>query len=214
MRTSKQMLAVAAALTMTAGMSACSGDSDSAATEASGAVSVTTPSIEPPPSTPPMDTGSPQPGTPHTSGSAAGATETAHTVIATAEKAVKGGTVYDLEHDDDSGDQVWDVKVAGKDGSETELDISSDGGTVVRQHQDDDPDDDIATLQQATVPLTEAIDTAAGEAQGAGDLYAAEIDTTDQGMLVWQVTFGGDDGITVLVDASKGSVVTSGPDVG
>jgi len=154
-------------------------------------------------------------GTSGTSGNAGGAqTRTALTVIDTATKAVSGGSVFDLEKDHDQGKQVWEVKVADGKGRQFDLDISADGSTVVRRHQDRTPDDDIAKLHTAKITVQKAIGVAASHAQGKGDLSSLEIDTTGGGTVVWQVGFGGDDGTTVLVDAHQGTVVSMGSDAG
>lgn len=141
-------------------------------------------------------------------------TQAALAAIATAQGAVQGGQVFDLEDEVEGGQRVWEAKVATPDGRQSTLDIAQDGSSVLTNDEDPSPDDDVRKLQAAQVRLEDAIATAAGQAQGAGDLTALEVDTTNQDTLVWQVDFGGDDGTTVLVDATTGAVVDAGPDVG
>lgn len=146
--------------------------------------------------------------------SPAGSTGTALSAIATAQKAVAGGKLFDLESDTRQGRHVWEAKVADPKGAQYNLDLTSDGGSVSARHQDPTPDDDIAKLRSATVPVGRAVHIAAGRAQGAGALSSLEIDTHRGSTVVWQVGFGGDDGTTVIVDAHSGRVLAAGRDAG
>ena len=51
-------------------------------------------------------------------------------------------------------------------------------------------------------------------AKGKGNLTSLELDTDDDNTVIWQIEFGGDDGTTVLIDATSGEVLDVGPDVG
>ncbi|MEX0426048.1 PepSY domain-containing protein [Nocardioides sp. DS6] len=139
-------------------------------------------------------------------------TDTALAAIATAERSVPGGKVFDLESDSAGGQRRWDVKVASGQ-RQYELDITADGAKVVDRRQDKTPDDDVAKLKSAAVPLERAIAIAAGRAQGQGKLSSLEIDS-DRRTVLWQISFGGDSGTTVLVDATSGKVLRVGRDVG
>lgn len=134
--------------------------------------------------------------------------------IATARSTVAGGQVFDLEDETERGQRVWSAKVATPDNRQFNLAISQDGNSVVANDEDTTPDDDIRKLRSAKVALADAIDIAAGRAAGKGNLTSLEIDTAGGSTVVWQIEFGGDDGITVLVDATTGKVLDVGPDVG
>ncbi|MFC3690241.1 PepSY domain-containing protein [Aquipuribacter hungaricus] len=141
-------------------------------------------------------------------------TQAALAAVTAAQGAVQDGRVFDLEDEVEGGQRLWKARVASPDGRQFTLDIAQDGSSVLSNDEDPTPDDDVAKLQGAQVGLEDAVATAAGQAQGAGDLTAVEIDTIDRDTVVWQVDFGDDDGTTVLVDAATGAVVATGPDVG
>lgn len=134
--------------------------------------------------------------------------------IATAQQEVDGGKVFDLEDDTERGQRVWSAKVATADDRQFNLAISQDGANVTSNDEDKTPDDDIRKLKAAKVSLKDAINTAVGRAKGEGDLTSLEIDTDDNKTVVWQVEFGGDNGTTVLLDATSGKVLDVGPDAG
>lgn len=140
-------------------------------------------------------------------------TATALRAIATAEGAVKGGKVFDLEDDTERGKRIWEAKVAAAGGRQFNVVVSQDGRSLISNDEDQTPDDDIRKLQSAKVDLADAINTAASQASGKGDLTAVEIDTHNN-TVVWQMEFGDDAGTTVLVDATSGKVLAVGPDVG
>jgi len=156
----------------------------------------------------------PQPdqSTPAAEGSAL--TSAALTAIDTAEGVVAGGQVFDLELDTDDGVTLWEVKVAGSGGTQFDLELSQDGATVQRKEQDTTPDDDVAKLAEATLKVRDAIAAAADHADGVTGVSAVEIDSERDGTITWEVTFGGDDGITVVLDAADGHVIRSGRDAG
>jgi len=141
-------------------------------------------------------------------------TATALTAIDTAEKAVSDGQVFDLELDTDDGVTLWEVKVAGRGGTQFDLELSEDGTTVQSKHEDTTPDDDIAKLATSTLTVRDALAAAAEHADGDAKVTAAEIDRERDGTITWEVTLGGDDGITVVMDAADGRVIRSGPDAG
>lgn len=139
-------------------------------------------------------------------------TATARQAIATAENQVRHGKVFDLEDQAESGGRGWSAKVANVDGRQFNLMISHDGSSVVTINEDKTPDDDVRKLRSATVGLAHAINTAAEQATGKGNLTSLEIDTNNSDTVVWQIEFGGDDGTTVQVDATSGEVLDLGPD--
>jgi uncharacterized membrane protein YkoI len=61
------------------------------------------------------------------------------------------------------------------------------------------------------VGLAHAINSAAEQATGKGNLTSLEIDTNNSDTVVWQIEFG-DYGTTVQVDATSGEVLDLGPD--
>lgn len=149
-----------------------------------------------------------------TAGAANGQTESALKAITTAESGVQGGEVFDLEDETERGERVWSAKVATPDDRQFNLAISQDGSSIVANDADMTPDDDIQKLRSADISVSDAITTAAEQAQGQGDVTSLEIDTNDADAVVWQIEFGGDSGTTVLVDAISGEVLEVGPDVG
>lgn len=134
--------------------------------------------------------------------------------ITTAESGVQGGEVFDLEDETERAERVWSAKVATSDDRQFNLAISQEDFSIVANDEDTTPDDDIRKLRSADISVADAITTAAGQAQGQGDLTSLEIDTNDANTVVWQIEFGGDNGTTVLVDATSGEVLDVGPDVG
>ncbi|WP_147262994.1 PepSY domain-containing protein [Geodermatophilus sp. TF02-6] len=130
--------------------------------------------------------------------------------LQTAAAAVPNGQPFDLERDTYQGQRVWDIKVASN-GNQFNLYVSEDGSTVVSQEQDATPDDDVQKLQSAQISAVEAVERVARE--HGGTLKEMEIDSTDDGTVVWQVEIAQSDGSEVEVDlnASTGEVVqTSG----
>lgn len=124
---------------------------------------------------------------------------------------VGGSTLVSIDVDD-SGD--WDVTLLGQDGTESDVDVSADGGTVTRGPVSDDDDNDAddqaerQRLLEAQVVYTDAIETARGEF-GELDVTGASLDD-DNGTLIWDIDFGdgtNDDAQTVLVDAATGDVI-------
>ena len=141
-------------------------------------------------------------------------TATALQAIATAENEVQGGKVFDLEHEANGGQRTWVATVAASDGRQTTLSIAQDGSSVIRKAEDKIAADDRRRLKSAEVDIEAAINTAADRAKGKGDLTSLELDTDDDNTVIWQIEFGGDDGTTVLLDATSGEVLDVGVDVG
>ncbi|NYI68717.1 PepSY domain-containing protein [Spelaeicoccus albus] len=142
-------------------------------------------------------------------------TRTALDAIATAQHAVAGGQVFNLESDKDHGKKVWEAEVADPSGKQFDFTITADGSKVIHRREDKSPDDDVKKLHAAKIPLKRAIGTAVSQAKKVGKLTSLEIDTTDGGQtLVWEIRFGGDTGMTAVVNAKNGTVVTVGPDAG
>jgi hypothetical protein len=97
--------------------------------------------------------------------------------------------------------------VANADGRQFNLMISHDGRSVVTINEDKTTDDDVHKLRSAMVGLAHAINSAAEQATGKGNLTSLEIDTNNSDTVVWQIEFGGDYGTTVQVDATSGEVL-------
>lgn len=148
-------------------------------------------------------------GTP-TSG-ASDAVADAVAALQTAAGAVPNGQPFDLERETKQGTQVWEVKVASN-GAQFKVDVSADGSKVLAQQQDQTPDDDIQKLQSARIDAVQALQLASGQQDGT--LSEMEIDSTDDGTVIWQVDLRQSDGAAVEVnlDASSGDIVnqTSG----
>jgi uncharacterized membrane protein YkoI len=140
-------------------------------------------------------------------------TATALQAVATAERKVPDGKVFDLEADTEGGKRVWSAQVANPDDRQFNVTISQDGSRVLNTNEDKTPDDDIRRLRAAKVSLEDAVNTAAKQASGRGNVTSVEIDTTNGDTVVWQVEFGGDGGVKVLVGATSGEVLDVGPGV-
>jgi uncharacterized membrane protein YkoI len=149
---------------------------------------------------------------PSSSSSTSEGTSTALRAIATAENQVRHGTIFDLEYRAEGDLRVWSAKAANPDGRQFSLMISHDGSSVVSINEDKAPAEDIRKLRSAQVGLGDAVNTAAEQATGKGNLTALEIDMYSGDTVVWQIEFGGDDSTTVLVDATSGEVLDIGPD--
>lgn len=202
-------LTAALALTLALGLSACGGDDSSLdGVNADAPVDMTT-----------DDAGATDDATSDqaastdaaaSTGTAAAAddvTAAALAAIGTAEDAV-GGTAYEI--DDQDGDGTWEVEVAVGDRSH-EVTVSADGAQVVGTPEEDGLDaDDAAALEAAQATLAGAVGTAVDEVGGVLD--GASLDEED-GSHRFEVelnrTDGGDDDITVVVDAATGQVVAS-----
>ena len=131
---------------------------------------------------------------------------------------MRGSKLFDLETDSQHGKRIWEAKVADQAGRQFDLELSADGRQVTGKREDKSPDDDVAKLRSATVPARRAISTADARARGKGNLSALEIDTAEDAVkkraVIWQVSFGGDAGTTVIVDAKAGDVLDVGRDAG
>jgi uncharacterized membrane protein YkoI len=140
-------------------------------------------------------------------------TATALQAVATAERKVPDGKVFDIEADTEGGKRVWSAQVANPDDRQFNVTISQDGSRVLNTNEDKTPDDDIRRLRAAKVSLEDAVNTAAKQAKRRGNVTSVEIDTTNGDTVVWQIEFGGDGGVKVLVGATSGEVLDVGPGV-
>lgn len=113
-----------------------------------------------------------------------------------------GGVAFEL---DEEGKRGWDVSVVA-DGQVTEVRVNTMGTEVTKTESDGRIDaDDRVRVEQATVPLADAITTAAKETTGT--VSSVELDRFRVRTLVWEVDFdNGDDDVTVSVDAMTGVV--------
>lgn len=199
----KRLLWTGLVVAGTAVLSGCGGNTapdDASTTEGGAAAASTAPMPETERTTPAAD--------------ASARTAVALTAIDTAQAAVAAGEVFDLELDTDEGVTIWEVKVAGRDGTQFDLELSQDGTHVQHKHEAATPDDDVAKLAKASLTVRDAIAVADGHAAGDASLSAAEIDRERDGTITWEVTFGGDDGVTVVMDAADGNIIRSGRDAG
>lgn len=123
-----------------------------------------------------------------------------------AAEAETGGTTYEV--DDQDRDGSWEIDLA-KDGTSIEVKVSADGKVTDRETDDLD-DDDRTALDSAKVTITEAIEQALAEADGAFD--DAELEE-ENGTYYWKVSVdtdtdsdADDDDRDVLVDVTNGTV--------
>ncbi|MEU6080078.1 hypothetical protein [Streptomyces sp. NPDC047108] len=143
----------------------------------------------------------------------------------TADVSVPRGASFQLEGERDGrGNRVWEIVVAskGKDQNnddyidEYDVTVSGDGSELLSRHRDATPDDDVSRLRFARTTAQQAVRLA--YAYRPSELSSLEIDTRDDGKIVWQVTqtapgaADDDSGRVVLLDATTGNVLTSGAD--
>ncbi|MFP5347866.1 MAG: PepSY domain-containing protein [Actinomycetes bacterium] len=128
--------------------------------------------------------------------------------LATAAGAVPNGRPFDMEHDTENGQQVWEIKVAA-DGNQHTVYVSLDGKQVVGKRQDQKPDDDVQKLQSVKVEAADALRTVADKEPGA-TLDELEIDTNHDDKVVWEVELRRADGSEVEfdVDAVSGQILS------
>lgn len=130
----------------------------------------------------------------------------------TALAAVSGTTLVSIETDTDDGTTVWEVTLVNGDGDEQDLDVSADGGDVVRTSALDRQDagdrrENRALADGARLDVAQAVaalpDTVAG-----GTVSELKLDT-DRGRVVWdaEVRDSSDREHEVTVDASSGDVI-------
>lgn len=132
---------------------------------------------------------------------AAGASnlDAALAAISTAAASQADGKVYDVELDDDD-DQRWEIKVASG-GQGFKVYVSLDGANVLSQEADDDDNDDIQAIGNASVDAATALQTAI-DAKG-GSLDEMEIDE-DDGTLKWDIELDVDgQDVEADVDAAR-----------
>jgi len=112
------------------------------------------------------------------------------------------GTAFAL---DEEGSKGWEVEVAVDD-SVTEVMVNQEGTEVTKTRSDGRMDlDDRNRLAGATVPMAEAIQTAAKEV--VGRVESAELGRFRATTLVWEVSFDdGEDDVEVKINATSGAV--------
>lgn len=197
----RRTIIAGAAAVLSLGLVACGSDDDTPDDQAT---------VQPggettPPATPPAtsDTGAATPTTPTMpAGDVHESVTRALVALATAEREA-GGTAFDLEEE---GNEGWDIDVAVGD-RVVELTVSPDGTRVTETDDDNDTLDseDRSRLAQATVPIAEALTTAAGQAEGR--LESIELDSF-RGTTVWEIEFESGSGDTeVRIDVTTGGVV-------
>lgn len=203
------ILIVAAALAGGAGLAGCAGDPEETAGGSAGPNTVTSTGSGAGGGTSSSSTsaGTSTGSSGTSSGNASSGIADAVTALQTAAAAVPDGQPFDLERDRYQGQQVWDVKVAS-DGNQFNLYVSADGTDVLSRQQDQTPDDDIAKLQSTQLDAVQALRMAAGD-EG-GSLSEMEIDSADDGSVVWQVELRQADGSVIEenLDAQSGEVVS------
>ncbi|NLU83530.1 PepSY domain-containing protein [Rhodococcus sp. HNM0569] len=130
--------------------------------------------------------------------------------LRTAAGAVSEGRPFDLEREEEGTESVFDTAVASG-ADEFQVLVDADGENVRSQRQVDNPSDDIAKLDSATVDAADAL-RAAGEREPGAQFDEMEIDTDHSGVVVWQVELIRDDGIDVTyrVDARTGEILGTG----
>ena len=127
--------------------------------------------------------------------------------LRTAGERVSRGRPYDLETERYKGKRVWEVKVASGNQRPYKFHVAAHGEKVVRSTRANQVGDDARTARRAKVSLARALRTA--DKRAGGRFSEAEIDRTDGGTLVWQVTFerrGGRE-TEVIINAKTGRVI-------
>lgn len=117
-----------------------------------------------------------------------------YTIIDLVESEYNGGFIVQIDKDDDNTSQ-FEVDVV-VDNELLELDVTTDGDIRVDERENDD--DKIAKASNATVSVTEAIDNALEQHQGA-TFDQIELDE-DDGKLTWEVELDGANGDDIDVD--------------
>jgi uncharacterized membrane protein YkoI len=127
--------------------------------------------------------------------------------LKTARERVSHGRPYDLETERYKGNPVWEVKVASGNQRPHKLYVAANGKKVVRSIRAKRIGDDAPKVLGAKVSLTKAIRTA--DKRAGGRFSEAEIDRTDGGTIVWQVTFkrSGERETEVIVNAKSGKAI-------
>ncbi|WP_262103481.1 PepSY domain-containing protein [Arthrobacter sp. Marseille-P9274] len=127
----------------------------------------------------------------------------ASAALLTALAAVRGGDAIDLDFR--PGSQAWRVDVIGAD-TEYRLLVSPDGSEVLEQHPRAADPEHRSELQQAKIPMSEAITT--GQQQAGGEISEVSLDD-ENGKIVWKVEVISTDGqrTEVLVDAVSGEAL-------
>lgn len=196
-RSTRSLLTVAAALTLSVPLAAC-GDTD----EPTDQPAVTGGAQD---ETEPGDAGNDagtQGTTDDTGASPSGSQDALATAVSSAEDEA-GGTAFEIDLEDDG---EWEVSVAVGE-EEVQVRVSADGSEVLDSRSDGTLDrDELAALEVATVPITEAVATALGEVGGTFD--DADLDD-DGGTVSWTVTIDrdGDDDVEVYVDIASGEIL-------
>ena len=134
---------------------------------------------------------------------AAGGELNASAALLTALAAVRGSDAIELDFR--PGSQAWRVDVIGAD-TEYRLLVSPDGSEVLEQHPRAADPEHRSELQQARIPMSEAITI--GQQQAGGEISEVSLDDED-GKVVWKVEVISTDGqrTEVLVDAVSGEAV-------
>ncbi|MFG2194940.1 PepSY domain-containing protein [Streptomyces sp. NPDC048639] len=151
--------------------------------------------------------------------------ENALRALNTADVSVPRGASFQLEGERDArGARIWEIVVAskGKDQNnddymdEYDVTVSGDGSELLSRHRDMTPDDDVARLRFSKTTAQQAVRLA--YAYRPSELDSLEIDTRDDGRIVWEVTqtapgaADDDEGRVVLLNATTGNVLTPGSD--
>lgn len=118
--------------------------------------------------------------------------------INTAELAVPNSRAISIDLNDDG---TWTVEVI-EGTTEHEIDLSADGAQVLGHEQDDADSDDIARLEQASVPLAEAIAQALATVS---DPVFDDAELDGNGRVFWKIDLDQPD-VDVYVDARTGEV--------
>jgi uncharacterized membrane protein YkoI len=102
--------------------------------------------------------------------------------IATAEA---NGTVNEIELENEDGVSVYEIKLVTTSGSETEVAVHADDGTVLEtESEDEEMDEDSTSESNVSLTEQEAIDIATAEANGTVDEVGLE---TEDGAPVYEV---------------------------
>jgi uncharacterized membrane protein YkoI len=197
---SRNLTTIAFAVGLALSMAACDSPEQGAPTTAGPTQTQMAPSATPgtsPGTTPgaaaPGEGGSP----------AAGGEPNASAALLTALAAVRGSDAIELDFR--PGSQAWRVDVIGAD-TDYRLLVSPDGSEVLEEHSRAADPEHRSELQQAKIPMSEAITI--GQQQAGGQISEVSLDD-ENGKIVWKVEVISTDGqrTEVLIDAVSGEAV-------
>ncbi|MFC4118563.1 PepSY domain-containing protein [Nonomuraea zeae] len=134
-------------------------------------------------------------------------------VSAAATNAVKDSTVLSVQSE--NGGQIWEVQLAGSDGTERVLEVDASGKVVsgprVKDTGKEEKSRVVGIAKDAKVTFKEAVEKVASSVPQ-GKIIHMSLDRHDNNLLVWDVDVVTSDGAWqgVKVDAKTGTVTKNG----